>query len=827
MLISRYKLFRFAEYASVSASVLGAIIAISTRQLVYVFTPLSITLVLNLANRRQQEQHIEQHLTQTITQVNQRLDRVSKQSKLLQQSLNALTQAAGEQAADAEAIIHVNTVELRALESDITQRIETLFGNIQTIRNRLEQQNQQMSTFASLSSLEELATNLGQFQMSLDNISIQIGTDLEHRLQNLAQTQQEIFDAQQTTSKLSLTSLESDVAQLRSDLTQLEQLGVSQSIHTLAGEIQALQNRLEQQSQRMSRFTDLYRFEELAAALSQVQISLDNISAQAESNLERRLQGLAQVQQQIFNEQHSALRQYVASLENDVLQLGSKSAYLQQELEDLIAQFREQSYKPDLSSPSEDEPISDFSHIAPQLPTDQNYDLEINLGLDFGTGFTKVCFRDIGQERSEIVTFSESEAIQNDLSLDKTLIPAKIAILQDGTLLTGLTISEWQASDSSIRQSLDFIKMRLAHLDLPNEAGWRLEQIPELDDPATVESLCAYYLSQVIKRAQRWIRTNRSELFINQTVRWSVNVGVPVEYCDSPALERFRDVLSLAWLLNYTQLETSTLTLPVLNQLIAHLQRWRSKNHIGDLDCKTTPEIAAAVWSFLSSREAQDGFYTFFDIGDGTLDGAAFRFWREGEGDLHVDFYKGKVEPLGVSAFTQQAAAELNNSSENIRQALTHNSDHDLHDKIYQSKAHRDVQKLVASVVIDGKDKHHNSRQILAKDDIGRQLKVFVGGGGGNTLFFKNTIQATHSDFGHGSAGIPPYQIRQIPPPKDLSINGLDPKEFNRFAVAYGLCIPDWEGPEIRLPSQIETNKLPSNPVKFRSNKYEDTKDMM
>jgi hypothetical protein len=715
--MNHYKIIRFAEYAAISASVLGAIAAISTQQPAYAVAPLSVSVALNLLSRQQQEQRLDQHFNQTIHQVNQRLDRLDQRHRIIQKDLKTL--------------LPTQTSEIPESSEDTVT-----------------------------------ATNV--------------------------------------------------------EISQIFENGINPRFQSFSEEIKAAQRRLEQLEQQRSQFATSSGLEALSANIQQLQKSLTDIAAENEAKFEHRLQDLTQTQQQLFIEQQAPLANRINRLDNDVIELDSDLTQLRQDLQALIDQFRSQ-----IPSTSTETSGPDFSHIIPQLPTDENYELEINLGIDFGTGFTKVCFRDLAQDYSEIVTFADPEATQNGLSLEQTLIPTKLAILQDGTLLTGLTVAEWQANRHPIKQSIDFIKMRLAHLDLPSESEWRLEHLPELDDPSTVESLCAYYLSAVIDRAQKWIHTNRPDLFVNQTVRWSVNIGVPVEYSDSPALARFKRVLSLAWVLNYTPTELETHTIDSLNKLIAHLQHWMVENSISDLDCNTTPEIAAAVWSFLSSREAQDGFYTFFDIGDGTLDGAAFRFWREGDGDLYVDFYQGKVEPLGVTAFTQQAATELDSSPESIRQALIDTSDQDLHQKMQQSQIRRDVQKLVASVVFKGSKRHHDSRRYLASDEIGDNMKIFVGGGGGNTSFFKRTIQSTYRTFRHDRAGIPPYQIRQIPPPKDLSVNGLDPQEFNRFAVAYGLCIPSWEGPKIQLPSQIEINEQTLHQAQPEPVSYEETRDMM
>ncbi len=492
--------------------------------------------------------------------------------------------------------------------------------------------------------------------------------------------------------------------------------------------------------------------------------------------------------------------------------------------------LREPTEKEEPAPAYEKEPRrKDFRHIVPQLPTVDDFDLDIQLGIDFGTGYTKVCFRDIARDRSEVVTFAQPA--ETGLTLEQTLIPTRLAILQDGTVLTGLTIAEWKDQSSPVAKEINYIKMRLAAIDFRQESKedeWRLEQISELDEDETVESLCAYYLSCVIKRSQDWIIRHRPELFENQTVRWSVNIGVPVEYCDSPALERFQRVLALSWLLKSADIGDQSLSVNELNDLMYHLQSWMDANDISkeDLDCFTTPEIAAAVWSFLNSRQAQEGFYTFFDVGDGTLDGAAFVF-KQADGHRQVDFYSGQVEPLGVTAFVEKTADELSLSSESIRQSLSDESDRALQERMQNSKTRKKVQQLVASVVMEGNDKHHQTRKYSVQQDIGEKLKVFVGGGGGNTAFFPKAIDSTHGDFQQSNADIPPYEIREIPTPDDLSINGLDNKDFNRFAIAYGLCIPDGEGPTVQLPSQFATVESGGEIETHEPDSYEDTRDAM
>lgn len=450
--------------------------------------------------------------------------------------------------------------------------------------------------------------------------------------------------------------------------------------------------------------------------------------------------------------------------------------------------------------------------LLPALTSLPPADLMLNLGIDFGTSFTKVCFRDVARDRSEIVTFMDEMT-----RLEEALIPSKIGILSDGRLIAGLTASEWKQYEDQAQTSVKFIKMRLADMDLPQDnESWRLEKIPELENPETVENLCAYYLSRIIVRAQTWIRNNKLELVINHTIGWSANVGVPVEYYDSPALKRFQKVLSLAWLLtNEPQTEEMT-----MQNLRDRMQPLRARLEVTQIDCHAIPEIAAEAWALINSREVDTGFYVLFDVGDGTLDGSSFRYWND-EGERKVDFYVGKVDPLGVTAFCQQLAEELAVSETDIKNTLWGNlaSDFDL---LQTSNTKNKIQKLVAMVVYQGYKKYQKH---TLYDGFKKSLNILIGGGGGEIDFYKQAITSTYSDFKQASALLPKYEVRSLPTPKDLETNGMSRREFHRFAVAYGLSIPEGDQPEIRLPSQMVqyTSASPNEPdLKFKDPKFDD-----
>jgi hypothetical protein len=432
----------------------------------------------------------------------------------------------------------------------------------------------------------------------------------------------------------------------------------------------------------------------------------------------------------------------------------------------------------------------------PKEPIDLGF-LSLNLGIDFGTSFTKVCFRDVSTDRSEIVTFTDDVT-----HLEEALLPTKIGVLSDGTLIAGLTAAEWKPYENQVQTTVEFIKMRLANCDLPQGAeSWQLKKIPGLSEDETIENLCAYYLSRVMTRAKNWIRQNKPELIINQKIGWSANVGVPVEYCDSPAIKRFEKVLSLAWLLS-NEPQTEQMTIENLRDRMKPLRAMLEETAI---DCHAIPEIAAEAWSLINSREVDEGFYVLFDVGDGTLDGSSFRYWSE-DSEKKVDFFFGKVDSLGVTAFCQQSAKELEVLDTDVRDTLRGSSTR-YSAQLQSSKTRREIQKLVAKVILQGCLRYVEHKGTSMKRGFKKPLNILIGGGGGQTTFYTQAIKDTYSDFKHKDALIPEYEVRSLPAPKDLETNGISDREFHRFAVAYGLSIPTGEQPEVRLPSEMEQVK--------------------
>lgn len=769
----RSQLLNVVEYTSTAASVVGVVISALSQQAIYAAAPLSLSLCLNLVNRRRFEQQTEQQFNGAIAQIDQRL--LNLDQRVLERNETA-----------------IDLIGLRSQLSQLHDRFTTT------------QQGQNAT-----------ATYLSELQAQLSQINAQLTTIQQH----------------QTHAETSQVGLNAQIAQVRETLSQ-EIQGIRQQLQSLDG-VEALQQAFPDLKEEVSFLQQRQNltatsYAELQMRLADIGVQLTVIQ-QRQADAETIETGLnTQVSQvrEILSQEIQGVRHQIqaANLSLDGLKalqqafprLADRVAFLQQQqsptstdhaevqarLSQIDRQLRviQQRYQAENTISQTIAPKDDAVKTPIVTPPEEPIDLgvlSLNLGIDFGTSFTKVCFRDVARDRSEIVTFTDDVT-----HLEGALLPTKIGVLSDGTLIAGLTAAEWKPYENQVQTTVEFIKMRLANCDLPQGAeSWQLKKIPGLSEDETIENLCAYYLSRVMTRAKAWIRQNKPELIINQKIEWSANVGVPVEYCDSPAIKRFETVLSLAWLLS-NEPQTEQMTIENLRDRMKPLRATLEETAI---DCHAIPEIAAEVWSLLNSREVDEGFYVLFDVGDGTLDGSSFRYWND-EGEKKVDFFFGKVNPLGVTAFSQRLAQELGIAETDAKNTICGNSTR-YSDQVQTSTARKEIQRLVANVVFKGSQRYGEHGFKLVQRGFEKPLEILIGGGGGQTSFYTQAITSTHKDAAHKNAGIPEYAVRSLPFPKDLETNGIRKHEFHRFAVAYGLSIPEGEQPKLMLPSEMERIK--------------------
>ncbi|MFC4624280.1 hypothetical protein ACFO1V_03410 [Daeguia caeni] len=438
------------------------------------------------------------------------------------------------------------------------------------------------------------------------------------------------------------------------------------------------------------------------------------------------------------------------------------------------------------------------SNVIPPQSVPKARPLAINLGIDFGTSFTKVCFRDLGSEVSGTVAAGKGGK--------EALVPSIVAIGSDGRLFLGDSVSGKRST-----VIVPYLKMRLAG----GPIGERLPTFEgiDLNKAESVGALAAWFLATVIHRSQQWLAVHEADRLKNRGAAWSANVGVPVEHYDSQALATFEEVLGVAWLWVKDDQVPET-----LQQALSSYGATQQRLVAEVTDFHAVPEIAAAVQSFVMSREAVPGIYVYFDVGGGTVDGVAFNYLNF-RGERRINFYSGKIEPLGVSAIGTA-----------LSKGVTGEIDAVALEKLLKSCAPstltefvQRIRRLVGYVIMTARQKDGRNwqedafqsadyeRKFIGKLSSSRMrpLIVFMGGGGSNSAWYRQSIESTYKAFQHHNAGVPPYKLVEVPRPKDFIVPKGGADEFVRYAIAYGLSFPFGEGPDIGLPSQFGEAEKP------------------
>jgi hypothetical protein len=408
--------------------------------------------------------------------------------------------------------------------------------------------------------------------------------------------------------------------------------------------------------------------------------------------------------------------------------------------------------------------------------------------------------------------------------LNATLLPSVVDIV-GGRLTCGSSV-DGSAPPRGVR--IEFLKLLLAQLDA--EAGARLSvPRPEGLDEQAIEGLAAFYLAHVVQRSRQWIGERRAELLVGREPEWSVSVGVPVQFFDSPARARFQQVLemAMAW--------TDTGVAPEISMADLRITTARLRRTKPTVPCSVVPEITAAVRSFVATPGAPEGVYLYLDVGAGTLDGVSFRFFRQG-GRPRLRFYVGAVEHLGVSALAMRLAPIMGRSATEIEARLIRDAAAaDLREALGPMAA--EIRRVVAGVILAGKAIERNEwsdgLEEMAKAFHRRRrsthaglVPLFVGGGGSLSPFYRKVVGSTYDIHRLENANVRRYGLADIPQPQDLDMAGIPAEHFHRFAIAYGLSVPPEELPDVELPSEQDpATPRPTAPPPPGVVPYADTKD--
>ena len=254
---------------------------------------------------------------------------------------------------------------------------------------------------------------------------------------------------------------------------------------------------------------------------------------------------------------------------------------------------------------------------------DKDEILELVVGLDFGTSFTKVVVQENERRVAWVVSFGEGA--------DSQLLPTRLYLSGD------------QFSLGKGDRAFSDLKTPLILGSLPAGHGVRV----------------VAFLALVVRHACAWVSREERVLVGRRSVQWHLRVGVPAKNLeDQKLVGAMQDMATAALALALVDCEPVTTVSS--ERALAHARRFRNSSKkfmsletgrvlYGD-QIRLCPEQAAQVYGYVRSENWDRNAPKFMlvDVGGGTLDAAIFNVTLGDNGLRRFSFFRSIVVPLGT-----------------------------------------------------------------------------------------------------------------------------------------------------------------------------------
>lgn len=357
--------------------------------------------------------------------------------------------------------------------------------------------------------------------------------------------------------------------------------------------------------------------------------------------------------------------------------------------------------------------------------------VDITIGLDFGTSYTKACVR-FGDNHYIV----DWEGISN--FPDKYTLPSE----------------------------LSFFKNESSHIGRSNEATSVISslKIPLLEKHRVDETYhhAIQYIAHVLNYIRSWWFHNHGNLSKNNTLDWIVNIGCPSEqFEDNYWIEKYKKIVSEAWIKSFS------------NSKLVQLH----PNNISVI-----PEFVAEIASYTKSAQRQADLHLLIDIGGGTIDIVTFNIYRDENDEEIFPIFDSEVTNLGTHYLMSERIRKCGISDGEFLSAAVQSADE------FCKQHHQDYEKIQK---VDSLFMEEIKKKVMKVLDITRKnryylspnwekgIRTFVCGGGSNSSIYNDAI---------GKVNLK-YNLSRInlPLPSNLNAPGLNKLDFHRVSVAYGL----------------------------------------
>ena len=398
--------------------------------------------------------------------------------------------------------------------------------------------------------------------------------------------------------------------------------------------------------------------------------------------------------------------------------------------------------------------------------------LQLYIGLDFGTAFTKVVVSDSLKNYAVPLTDNERD--------EKYLLPTSFS--------ESNAICSLNESSGVVHNNL---KMALIN--------------GELSDHALTNA--AIYLALVFRKIRSYILNEKQSLFQGNRFIWLINVGLPTEgYANKKINKAYSLIVSSAW---DASTASGEITRPLVEKCIKLKKQGNSSDQsLADDAVGLIPEFVAQVTGYVRSPRRQSDLHMLIDIGAGTLDATTFNV-HEKEGEDRFPIFAKAVASLGTRFLVKsRIETYLDLKEDGVLSPFSPVPSKKIFSKLLKvsldglSQMDASFRKKVSDVInqIQSDTKQPGKYPESRRWDEG--LPVFLCGGGAEVDFYQESI------FGHKNSKLIKMHL---PKPDALEAPDLLPANYSRLSVAYGLSFDHFDIGEIIKEDEIQ--KYNNDPV--------------
>lgn len=433
----------------------------------------------------------------------------------------------------------------------------------------------------------------------------------------------------------------------------------------------------------------------------------------------------------------------------------------------------------------------------------------IKLGIDYGTSFSKIVYRDYGAAGGD-----KAYVLLTD---NQFRIPSAIGI-ENEQFTFGVAPSRLRGGSKTWHES---VKMRVAGEVKGNYKQYCYGLLPTLPNEFSASDLAILSVAFLITRGKEAIKEHLKNSSSQVVIAFTL--GIPMSFFDDGELRQaYLKIATTAWELSKIfsvadglRFEDASHQLNLAKQAVGD-QRAVASESVKDW---IRSEAEAAIWWPFASPSISDGPYAQIDVGAGTTNISIFRIvprhYDGGWQKASVSFFGATSPPVGMDAF-DKAIAEWKGVTNPLE--WRGREDEVLFGNRGSQLVAIELQQIWGAYERTIRIAFQRALQSAQEQRAWDDHKIFFLGGGSNLSCVLSGLCVSPLDQGR--------RLRrcELGVPSDLRLpdGTLVPDVmFPHVGVAYGLSNFSAELPDVEMPSQVPPMAGPSSTPNLNPERYQ------